>query len=78
MDRYGIGQPVRRKEDVRLLTGAGTYTDDISVAGEAHAHVLRSPHWTSTAGAAEFIAACSDCIGNCQDIPLEAGRVAST
>ena len=44
MDKYGIGQPVRRKEDVRLLTGAGTYTDDFSVRGQAHAYVLRSPH----------------------------------
>jgi carbon-monoxide dehydrogenase large subunit len=30
MDKFGIGQPVRRKEDRRLLTGAGTFTDDIS------------------------------------------------
>jgi carbon-monoxide dehydrogenase large subunit len=44
MDKFGIGQPVRRKEDVRLLTGRGTFTDDISRPGEAHACVLRSPH----------------------------------
>ena len=30
MDKFGIGQPVRRKEDVRLLTGRGTYTDDMA------------------------------------------------
>jgi carbon-monoxide dehydrogenase large subunit len=44
MDKFGIGQPVRRKEDVRLLTGRGTYTDDISRPGEAHMVVVRSPH----------------------------------
>jgi carbon-monoxide dehydrogenase large subunit len=44
MDKFGIGQPVRRKEDVRLLTGRGTYTDDLDRPGQAHAVVLRSPH----------------------------------
>ncbi len=44
MDKFGIGQPVRRKEDVRLLTGRGTYTDDIDRPGQAHMVVLRSPH----------------------------------
>ncbi|MGG5822185.1 xanthine dehydrogenase family protein molybdopterin-binding subunit [Falsiroseomonas sp. HW251] len=43
-DRFGIGQPVRRKEDVRFLTGRGRYTDDISMPGEAHLAILRSPH----------------------------------
>ena len=44
MDQFGIGQPVRRKEDVRLLTGSGTYTDDLQRPGMAHLAVLRSPH----------------------------------
>ncbi len=44
MEQFGIGQPVRRKEDVRFVTGAGRYTDDIDIAGQAHAVVLRSPH----------------------------------
>lgn len=44
MEKFGIGQPVRRKEDVRLLTGRGTYTDDINKPGQAHAAFLRSPH----------------------------------
>jgi carbon-monoxide dehydrogenase large subunit len=43
-DRFGIGQPVRRKEDVRFLTGAGRYTDDIDLPGQAHLAILRSPH----------------------------------
>jgi carbon-monoxide dehydrogenase large subunit len=39
-----IGQPLRRKEDLRLLTGSGRYSDDVSLPGQAYAHVLRSPH----------------------------------
>jgi carbon-monoxide dehydrogenase large subunit len=44
MDQFGIGQPVRRKEDVRFLTGRGRYTDDIDMPGQAHLAILRSPH----------------------------------
>lgn len=44
MENFGMGQPVRRKEDVRLLTGRGTYTDDMNRDGQAHMVVLRSPH----------------------------------
>ena len=40
----GIGQPVLRKEDRRLLTGKGSYTDDVSLPGQAHAVMVRSPH----------------------------------
>src|SRR5271166_256625 len=40
----GIGQPVRRKEDFRLLTGRGCFADDIVLPGMAHAVILRSPH----------------------------------
>ena len=31
VERYGVGQPVRRKEDARFLTGAGRYIDDESL-----------------------------------------------
>ena len=40
----GIGQPVRRKEDFRLLTGKGCFGDDVAPPGLAHAVILRSPH----------------------------------
>jgi len=39
---HGIGASTKRREDVRFLTGLGTYTDDIAVAGEAHAYFVRS------------------------------------
>ena len=48
MVKFGIGQPVRRKEDARFITGTGRYTDDVSVAGQAHAYILRSPHAHAT------------------------------
>jgi len=40
----GIGASVRRKEDLRFLSGRGQYTDDINRPGQAHAYMLRSPH----------------------------------
>src|ERR1700719_3899421 len=40
----GIGQAVRRKEDFRLLTGRGSFADDIHLPELAHAVIVRSPH----------------------------------
>src|ERR1044071_9792517 len=40
----GIGQPVRRREDLRLLRGAGRYSDDVNLPGQAYAAMVRSPH----------------------------------
>jgi carbon-monoxide dehydrogenase large subunit len=40
----GIGQPVRRKEDFRLLTGRGSFADDVRLPELAHAVIVRSPH----------------------------------
>src|SRR5438552_111638 len=40
----GIGQPVRRREDLRLLTGRGRYSDDVNLPGQAYAVMVRSPH----------------------------------
>ena len=40
----GIGAAVRRKEDLRFITGKGQYTDDISRPGETRAVFVRSPH----------------------------------
>jgi carbon-monoxide dehydrogenase large subunit len=44
MSATGIGAAVRRKEDLRFITGKGQYTDDISRPGETRAVFLRSPH----------------------------------
>src|SRR5689334_16355891 len=44
MSVTALGQPVRRREDFRFITGAGHYTDDISRPGQAYAVFVRSPH----------------------------------
>src|SRR5258708_27911350 len=44
MKQFGIGQPIRRVEDRRFLTGHGRYLDDIAQPHQAHAVLLRSPH----------------------------------
>ncbi len=44
MTQFGIGQPVRRVEDRRFLTGRGHYLDDIVRPRQLHAVMLRSPH----------------------------------
>jgi carbon-monoxide dehydrogenase large subunit len=40
----GFGRAVLRREDARLLTGGGSYSDDLNLAGQAHACFVRSPH----------------------------------
>ena len=42
--KFGIGQPARRVEDARLITGGGRYGDDYAPEGCLHAVLLRSPH----------------------------------
>ena len=44
MIKFGVGQPVRRFEDTRLLTGKGRYQDDTNLPGQLYAVFLRSPH----------------------------------
>jgi carbon-monoxide dehydrogenase large subunit len=44
MGEFGIGQPVKRFEDRRLLSGLGRFQNDNNLLGQLHAYVLRSPH----------------------------------
>src|SRR5215468_3626951 len=44
MSATGIGAAVRRKEDLRFITGKGRYTDDVIRPGETRAVFVRSPH----------------------------------
>ncbi len=39
-----IGQAVKRREDYRFITGAGQYTDDVSLPRQTQAYFIRSPH----------------------------------
>jgi aerobic carbon-monoxide dehydrogenase large subunit len=38
-----VGMPIKRREDVRFITGAATYVDDIKLPNMLHAAILRSP-----------------------------------
>ena len=40
----GFGKPVPRREDGRLVTGQGCYSDDFNLPGQAYAQLVRSPH----------------------------------
>ena len=44
VEKFAIGQSVRRVEDPRLLRGFGRYSDDVSLPHQAYAVVVRSPH----------------------------------
>src|SRR3954452_22070219 len=44
VQKYGVGEPVRRKEDDTLARGKGKYTDDFSLPGQAYAWIVRSSH----------------------------------
>ncbi|MCC6608080.1 MAG: xanthine dehydrogenase family protein molybdopterin-binding subunit [Burkholderiales bacterium] len=44
MNKFGIGQPVRRVEDARFLTGRGRYVEDIDLPHQAYAALVLSPH----------------------------------
>ena len=44
MSKVGIGQPVLRFEDRRLLTGEGRFMDDVNLPGQAYAVILRARH----------------------------------
>ncbi|MCW5745510.1 MAG: xanthine dehydrogenase family protein molybdopterin-binding subunit [Alphaproteobacteria bacterium] len=46
--KFGIGQPVPRSEDPKLLRGEGRYTDDVNLAGQAYAVMVRSRHAHAT------------------------------
>ena len=50
MIKFGVGQPVTRLEDARLLRGQGRYQDDTNLPGQLHAVFLRSPHGAALAG----------------------------
>ena len=44
MGQFGIGQPIKRFEDQRLLRGEGRFHNDVNLPGQAHAVIVRSPH----------------------------------
>ncbi|MBV8616677.1 MAG: xanthine dehydrogenase family protein molybdopterin-binding subunit, partial [Acetobacteraceae bacterium] len=55
--KFGVGQPLRRFEDARLLAGNGRYQDDVALPRQAHAVFVRSPHAHARIGAIDTDAA---------------------
>ena len=55
--KFGIGQPVRRKEDPKFLTGRGQYVDDFKIYGMTHGFVLRSVHANAKINSVDISAA---------------------
>ena len=54
MSATGLGASVKRKEDIRFITGKGRYVDDINRPGQAYAYFLRSPHAHATINAIDI------------------------
>ncbi|HEU4368824.1 MAG TPA: xanthine dehydrogenase family protein molybdopterin-binding subunit [Methylomirabilota bacterium] len=44
MEKFAVGQSVRRLEDPRLIQGLGRYSDDVNLERQAYAVAVRSPH----------------------------------
>ena len=42
--KFGLSQPVLRREDPRFLMGRGIFVEDHSAPGQLYGHMLRSPH----------------------------------
>ena len=57
MGKFGISQPVLRREDARLLTGGGQFVDDLRRPALARGFMLRSPHGHARIAAIEVTAA---------------------
>ena len=48
MDKGFVGQAVKRTEDPRFLTGSGNFVDNMNLAGQARAAMVRSPYAHAT------------------------------
>ena len=44
IEKFGVGQPVLRNEDPKLVRGEGSYTDDVSAPGQVWLAMVRSAH----------------------------------
>src|SRR3989442_2648272 len=44
VEKFAVGQSVRRREDPRLIQGDGRYSDDVNLPRQAYAVIVRSPH----------------------------------
>lgn len=59
MTKFGIGQAVRRVEDQRFLTGAGSYVSDIELPRQCYGVAVLSPHAHAVIKNIDVSAACA-------------------
>ena len=52
-----VGKAIKRREDPRLITGAGSFLDDVKLPGMTHAAIVRSPHAHAKIGGIDTSAA---------------------
>ena len=52
-----IGESIKRREDPRLITGRGSYVDDVRMVGMTHMALVRSPHAHANIGSVDTSAA---------------------
>ena len=57
VEKFAVGQSVRRVEDARLLRGLGRYSDDVNLARQTYGVIVRSPHAHSVIRAIDATAA---------------------
>ena len=76
MDLAGIGAPLRRVEDDRLLRGRGQFADDVAIPGLARAAFVRSPHAHARLGRidASRALACPGVLAVLTDADVQIGR----
>src|SRR5204863_3498471 len=43
VNKHGLGEAYKRKEDARFIRGQGNYVDDVQLPGMLHGAILRSP-----------------------------------
>src|SRR5260370_1267475 len=64
MSATGIGASVKRREDIRFITGKGHYVDDVNRPGQAYAYFVRSPHAHATIDKIDASAALNNTVFN--------------
>lgn len=67
----GFGRPIPRKEDARLVTGRGRFSDDFTLPGQVHAHLVRSLHAHARVLSIEAAAALAVAGGAVGDVSVE-------
>src|SRR5213593_2252129 len=74
VEKFAVGQSVRRVEDPHLLQGLGRYSDDVSLPRQAYAAVVRSPHAHARIRALDVLTGADLAADGLGNLPTDAGR----